>query len=137
LLKEGGQPRIGVLLEKMRAVAGGLLVQMEWSFDAAGAPAEAVAPLSFHRDVLFILREALHNVVKHSGAHSVAIEFRWSGAWATVSIRDSGHGFDAAVVPAGDGIENMRHRAEQLKGTLLLESRPNAGTLILLKVPTP
>jgi signal transduction histidine kinase len=137
LLKEGGQPRIGVLLEKMRAVAGGLLVRMEWSFEAAGAPAEAVAPLSFHRDVLFILREALHNVVKHSGAQSVAIEFGWSGPWATLSIEDSGHGFDAAGVPAGDGIENMRHRAEQLKGTLLLESRPNAGTLILLKVPTP
>jgi hypothetical protein len=137
LLKEGGQPRIGVLLEKMRAVAGGLLVHMHWSFDAAEAPAEAVAPLSFHRDVLFILREALHNVVKHSGAQSVAIQFSWSGALATLSVEDSGHGFDPECAPDGDGIENMRHRAEQLKGTLLLESRPNAGTRVVLKVPTP
>lgn len=137
LLKEGGQPRIGVLLEKMRAVAGGLLLHMHWSFDAAGVPAEAVAPLSFHRDVLFVFREALHNVVKHSGAQSVAIQFVWSGALATLSVADGGHGFDPERAPEGDGIENMRHRAEQLKGTLLLESRANTGTLIVLKVPTP
>ena len=137
LLKEGGQPKIGVLLEKMRAVASGLLLNMSWSFGAGDAPAEAVAPLSFHRDVLFILREALHNVVKHSAAHSVAIEFGWSGGQAVLSVADSGRGFDPEKTAPGDGIENMRHRAGQLHGTLLLESRLNGGTLLVLKVPTP
>jgi signal transduction histidine kinase len=56
---------------------------------------------------------------------------------ATLSVEDSGHGFDPERAPEGDGIENMRHRAEQLKGTLLLESRANTGTLVVLKVPTP
>ena len=137
LLKEGAQPKIGVLLEKMRAVAGGLLVNTRWSFCAEGAPPEALAPLSFHRDVLFVLREALHNVVKHSGAESVAIEFGWSGGQAVLSVADCGRGFDPGKHAAGDGIENMHHRAGQLKGTLLLESRPDEGTRLVLKVPTP
>jgi signal transduction histidine kinase len=137
LLKEGGQPRVGVLLEKMRAVASGLLLNTSWSFGAGDAPAEAVAPLSFHRDVLFILREALHNVVKHSAAPSVAIEFGWSGGQAVLSVADCGRGFDPEKTAAGDGIENMRHRALQLKGTLSLESRPGKGTILVLKVPKP
>ena len=137
LLKEGGQPRIGVLLEKMRAVASGLLLNTSWTFGAADAPAEAVAPLSFHRDVLFILREALHNVVKHSAAQSVAIELAWSGGQAVLSVTDCGRGFDPEKTAMGDGIENMRHRARQLNGTLLVESRLNAGTRLVLKAPTP
>jgi signal transduction histidine kinase len=137
LLKEGSRPCIGVLVEKMRSVAGTLLVNMDWSFKSDDAPLEALAPLSFHRDVLFIFREALHNVVKHSGAASVAIEFGWNPDGVRLSIADSGCGFDTARSAPGDGIENMRHRAGQLKGTLVLESRTSGGTRLELKIPTP
>jgi signal transduction histidine kinase len=137
LLKEGSRPKVGVLLEKMRAVAGALLVNVRWSFDAVEVPLEAVAPLSFHRDVLFIFREALHNVVKHAGAPSVEIHFGWSPGTASLSITDSGCGFDASGGAPGDGIENMRHRARQLQGTLILGSRPGGGTRLELKIPTP
>ncbi len=137
LLKEGGQPKIGVLLEKMRAVAGGLLVNLEWTFCAEGVPEQAIAPLSFHRDVLFILREALHNVVKHAGASSVAIQFEWSAGGVELSICDCGQGFDLETITPGDGIENMRYRAAQLAGTILLKSVPKEGTRVFLKIPKP
>lgn len=137
LLKEGGTPRVAVLLEKMKAVAGALLLRMEWSFRSDETPLQAVAPLSFHRDVLFIFREALHNVAKHSGAASVAIEFVWTADGVRLSITDSGCGFDTDRPSSGDGLENMRHRAGQLKGTLVLESRSNGGTRLELRVPMP
>ena len=56
---------------------------------------------------------------------------------AVLSVADCGRGFDPGKHAAGDGIENMHHRAGQLKGTLLLESRPDEGTRLVLKVPTP
>jgi signal transduction histidine kinase len=137
LLKEGNRPQLGVLLEKMRTVAGALLVNVQWSFESEEVPLQAVAPLSFHRDVLFIFREALHNVAKHAGIASVVIKFGWAPGVASLLITDSGCGFDASAPEPGEGIENMRHRAGQLRGTLLLESRPNGGTRIELKIPTP
>ena len=137
LLKEGNRPQLGVLLEKMRAVAGALLVNVGWSFESEAVPHQAVAPLSFHRDVLFIFREALHNVAKHAGTASVVIKFGWAPGVASLSITDSGCGFDPSACAPGEGIENMRHRAGQLRGTLLLESRPNGGTRLELRIPTP
>jgi len=137
LLKEGGQPKIGILVEKMRSVAGALLLNMDWSFRSEGLPAEAVAPLSFHRDLLFILREALHNVVKHAGAPSVDIQLRWTVAGVELSVADTGRGFDPNHPSGGDGIENMRYRAGQLRGTLLMERHPNGGTHLVVKIPKP
>jgi signal transduction histidine kinase len=137
LLKEGGQPQIGVLVEKMRAVAGGLLVNMEWTFCAEDVPEQATAPLSFHRDVLFILREALHNVVKHAGASVVEIRFAWFSGGVELSVRDRGEGFELETITSGDGIENMRYRAVQLGGTILFESVLREGTRVYLKIPKP
>lgn len=137
LLKEGGQPKIGILVEKMRSVAGALLLNMDWSFRSEGVPAEVVAPLSFHRDLLFILREALHNVVKHAGAPSVDIQLRWTVAGVELSVADTGRGFDPNHPSGGDGIENMRYRAGQLRGTLLMERHPNGGTHLVVKIPKP
>jgi len=137
LLKEGGQPKIGILVEKMRSVAGALLLNMDWSFRSEGVPAEVVAPLSFHRDLLFILREALHNVVKHAGAPSVDIQLRWTVAGVELSVADTGRGFDPNHPSGGDGIENMRYRAGQLRGTLLMERHSNGGTHLVVKIPKP
>jgi signal transduction histidine kinase len=137
LLKEGGQPQIEVLVEKMRALAERLLLKTRWSFRVHAVPQGAVAPLSFHRDILFVFREALHNVAKHSGAPSVEIAFGWTHGEVVLSVADTGCGFDPGGKPPGDGLENMRYRAAQLQGVLLLESRRNEGTRVLLKVPIP
>ena len=121
----------------MRTVAGALPINMDWSFSSEGIPAEAFAPLSFHRDMLFILREALHNVVKHAAAPSVDIQLKWTASGVKLSVTDTGRGFDPNNPPRGDGIENMRYRASQLRGQLLLQSHPNRGTLLIVEIPKP
>jgi signal transduction histidine kinase len=137
LLKEGDRPKVGVLLEKMRAVAASLLVKIHWSLEAGGVPVDCAAPLPFHRDVLFVFREALHNVVKHSSAASVAIRLEWAADEVRLSVADDGRGFEDGGPVTGDGLANMRHRAAQLKGTFTVQSGPGRGTLLVLKVPTP
>jgi len=137
LLKERGQPGVETLVEKMRGVAGALLVGMEWNFTIKIIPAEAVAPISFHRDILFVFREALHNIVKHSGASSVEIQFSWNPSGVEMCVVDRGCGFDPKNSLAGDGIENMRYRTGHLNGTLLIDSRVGEGTRLVFKMPKP
>ena len=47
-----------------------------------------------------------------------------------VSVSDDGVGFDEADVPVGQGIANMRLRAEAIEGELTLRSRSGRGTAI-------
>jgi len=46
---------------------------------------------------------------------------------------DNGCGFDVAAVTAGNGLANLRHRAEVLDGELHFSSEPGKGTRITLE----
>ena len=62
-----------------------------------------------------ILREALSNVLRHSGAHSVVVSTRFAEGGYQVSIEDDGLGKPGAT---GRGMRNMRARAAQLGGQI-------------------
>lgn len=137
LVRDGENPKVEWLVEKMRAVMNGLAAQLERQFHVKELPEGVCAPFSFQRDLLFVFREALHNVVSHSGAAWVVISLRWGEKDVELVVEDGGKGFDSGRVQAGEGIENMRYRCGRLKGCLLLESSPNKGTKVAIKVPRP
>jgi hypothetical protein len=134
LVREGESPKIERLIEKMRSIIARLMVEIECPFHVQNAPLQDEAPLSFHRDILFILREALHNVVKHSDTRSAEVVFSWSDQAIELVVEDRGRGFDAAQVREGEGIENMRYRSARLNGTLLVESVKHKGTRLTIKM---
>lgn len=85
-------------------------------------------------EVLRILQEALTNVVKHSGARSIAISTAAAGNEVRVLLVDDGHGFDverARRNPAGRGLLNLERRAAKLGGRVRIDSSP-AGTSVEL-----
>ena len=47
-----------------------------------------------------------------------------------VAVNDNGIGFDQEDPAAGQGLENMRMRAEAIEGRLSLRSAPGRGTAI-------
>ena len=49
-------------------------------------------------------------------------------------ISDDGAGFDPETVERGNGLSNLRTRAEQIDGQLALRSAPGEGTSISLSV---
>ena len=87
------------------------------------------------REVLAILREALHNCSSHSQARKIQIHVRWSREEVELDIHDDGRGFDTGLASRGHGIGNMRERAKALSGSLEIASTPGAGTTIRLKAP--
>jgi signal transduction histidine kinase len=87
-----------------------------------------------------IVQEGLNNAVKHAKATAV-----WIRAWREnhvlcCSVRDDGQGFDSSQVHMatgrkGLGLVAMRERAGAISGTLRIESRPNQGTEISIRLP--
>ncbi len=86
-----------------------------------------------------ILQEALSNARKHGRARQVEVTFTKTDSYLHVSIQDDGCGFDPDQVACSKaphyGLQFMRERAEQLKGSLQVQSAPESGTGILLTIP--
>ncbi len=82
-----------------------------------------------------IVREALHNVVKHARATHVAVQLDFQPGRLMIEIRDNGQGFDAAAAAGrGLGLTSMRERAEGLGGILAIESTVGVGTTIRAEI---
>ena len=101
-------------------------------------PAGAAAvdlPAEPRRHLFLLLKEAVTNAARHSGARAVTIAFGLGDRSLTVAVLDDGAGFDPAAgrdlsEPEGRGLENMGARARALGGTLSIVSSPGGGTRI-------
>jgi len=90
---------------------------------------------------IYIIREALTNVGKHSGATSVHLTLQGlEDGRVKVTIQDNGRGFDLdsnqQAEWRGLGLRFMRERAERVGGTLRIESQPGQGTRVVVSLPS-
>ncbi|MEO8837008.1 MAG: ATP-binding protein [Caldimonas sp.] len=81
-----------------------------------------------------ILREAVSNVIKHSGATHCAVRCAIAEGTLQVRVKDDGRGI-AADLHRGQGMSSMKRRAKKMSGQCLVESRPGYGVVISLTVP--
>jgi signal transduction histidine kinase len=82
-----------------------------------------------------IVEEALTNVVRHARARQCTVRLEVTDA-IELSISDDGIGLHGER-GSGVGFLSMRERAEELGGTLTVESTPGSGTHILARLPMP
>jgi len=113
-------------------------IEIEWR----NAIEEVEEPLSARTYVQTtrILREAVSNIIKHSGASHVMIhtEVHLDDRQFLVIIQDNGRGIPMELdgrLDRGHGMTTMKHRAKQLSGQCLVESGPGFGTVIRLTLP--
>jgi PAS domain S-box-containing protein len=113
----------------------GIQTQLEGSDKFLGGSFEPLVEVQLLR----ILQEALTNVRKHAKASRVRIGFNVEDEWACVTVCDNGKGFNPeayAAVPGGHvGLRVMRERAEEVGGSLSLQSRAGKGTELVVRVP--
>jgi signal transduction histidine kinase/streptogramin lyase len=97
--------------------------------------------LSVENEVFRIAQEAFANIVRHAGATHAALDLRYHPDDLTLTVSDNGIGFQAndANLPAEGhfGLQGMRERADQIGGTLTVESSPQNGTTVTLRVRLP
>jgi signal transduction histidine kinase len=103
---------------------GQLEVELEVDRSIRLAPDEQI-------EIFRIVQEGLANVRKHARATRAEVEIgqRPFGE-RFVTIRDDGEGFDGEESAAGQGLRNMRARAESIEGGFSLSSAPGRGTAL-------
>lgn len=84
------------------------------------------------KNLFLLFKEAINNVAKYSKASIVNIELNRSENKLILAIIDNGTGFDTTTQPSGNGLSNMKSRAEAISGNLSIESAPGNGTCIML-----
>jgi signal transduction histidine kinase len=106
-----------------------VLVKMK----VTGIPLKLTSPTE--TALLRISQEALHNINKHAQANNVNITFSFMEDIFVMDITDDGLGFDPSKTSDGFGLKTMQDRAEELSGTLTIESEPGIGTAIAFSIP--
>jgi signal transduction histidine kinase len=81
-------------------------------------------------EVFRIVQEGLANVRKHANAGRAEVVIAMREGERYVSVSDDGDGFDGQSAPAGQGLKNIRARAESIAGDATVQSRPGRGTTV-------
>jgi len=86
------------------------------------------------RSIYLIIKEALHNIVKHAQANQVHIHFSIRDEIIEIHIIDNGVGFNQNnTTIVNNGLKNMKKRVKKMSGTLSILSKN--GTTILVSLP--
>ena len=144
-------------LDRVRAICRGLVPPQLYNEGAATALAELVthvdalgptrciyrhdgradlrdadAALQLYR----IAQEALANALKHASAETVWVYFGYDDDDLVMEIEDDGCGFVLdAKRPRSIGIYSMTRRAHSIGASLVVETRPGAGTTVRASIP--
>jgi signal transduction histidine kinase len=93
------------------------------------------ATAEVRHNLLLVVKEALNNAVKHSGATEVTFSLNYAADKLEVEIADNGRGFRIETAEnTGDGLENMQRRVTAIGGALEIKSDPSQGTSVRIRV---
>lgn len=103
-------------------------VPVDVDLELPGRPSPAVESAAY-----FVVREALANVARHSGADRVRVSGGHDDGLLSLEVRDDGRG--GADASAGSGLTGLADRVAVLDGRLALTSPPGGPTLLRVEFP--
>ncbi len=92
-------------------------------------------PVPVSTSIYRVTQEAPANIFKHAQATQVNILLEFQGSGVQLTVKDNGQGFDPKAPASGNGLRNMRQRAEELGGSFSLDSVSGQGTQVLINLP--
>lgn len=112
----------------------GIACRLDIPIDLPGMPLEAEQ----RHELFLVFKEALNNIIKHSGATEVRISLRIEPDHIRLVVEDNGRGFDATPLTEdkGNGLNNMKNRLQRLGGSVGIHSEPGQGTRVEIIQPT-
>jgi len=122
---------------RMREFATNVLEakEIELEFNVADEVYDVKLDMEARRDFFLVFKEAANNAAKYSKASMVNILIQMKNKKLQFEIKDNGVGFDVPNADAGNGMGNMKKRAEAMQGQLSIVSEKGAGTTVVLKIP--
>ncbi|HTX42152.1 MAG TPA: histidine kinase [Acidobacteriaceae bacterium] len=127
-------PRLAEMIEHFRQETG---IATVFSCDVR----EESVPGRFSAEVLHIVQEALSNIRRHSGARKVEVRLSSHENTWEILVQDDGCGFDfsgrlslAQLEASQKGPRAIRERVHSANGELTLESYPNRGAVLKIRL---
>ena len=123
----------------MRAFGGELLAGKDIALNFKSDNGLNSIKLSMEKRKSFFLvyKEALNNAYKYSGAKNVKVEISRVNHSLKLIVEDDGGGFNInedRLKTGGNGLKNMKIRADELNGTFSITSEVGKGTKVSLTV---
>lgn len=108
--------------------------ESELVFDLRAPEPMPALPAAVEVAAYRIASEAIHNVLRHSGARRCLLRIDLAADELRLEVGDDGRGFPADR-PVGVGASSMRERAAELGGSLILENAAEGGARVLARLP--
>jgi signal transduction histidine kinase len=98
------------------------------------------------KSIFLIFKEALYNIVKYADSKTASIKLCVQNSNLMMNIQDDGKGFDVSHTTSneilstgkylgGNGIKNMKARADDMNAKLCISSKINEGSTVQLSLP--
>lgn len=106
----------GDLTDRMQDYVNQVLSQkdIEVHYEFDDLKMQEKLPVDVKENVYLIFKESVNNISKHSNATKVTIRFAFSGKHYELTIRDNGSLSQNGSRKSGQGLRNMRMRAERI-----------------------
>ncbi len=129
--------RMEMIIIRMRQYASETLeaAHIPFTLDMDKDCRDIVLPIDKRKDFYLIFKEAINNLAKYSNAEKAIITMNIISHFLRLTIADNGRGFDTNEALHGNGLKNMKARAEMLKGDISIQSIPGNGTTVILNIP--
>jgi signal transduction histidine kinase/streptogramin lyase len=125
------------LRQRMRRFAADVFstgnVEMHWS--ATGPERDFELDSGTRREVYLIFKETIRNIVRHSRATEARIALAVLDGYLSLEVSDNGRGIERFDRDDGNGLRNMKLRAERLGGDLEVRPAAGKGTTVRLRAP--
>ncbi|PSK91256.1 YXYXY domain-containing protein [Taibaiella chishuiensis] len=95
---------------------------------------QQVRDMTTRKNIILITKEAINNAVKHSGATHLSVDLDIKEDKLTLVVKDNGQGYVPGQA-TGNGLANMKKRAEEAGGTFTIRSAPAQGTTVTVIIP--
>lgn len=122
------------LTRRMRQHAEEVFTYREIDLDFNAPVSDSKLSVNVRRDILLIFKEAVSNAAKYSDCRRVKIDFRIEHSILSLKISDDGKGFDYSKNSSGNGLLNMKTRAEKIGGKFEIQSVVEKGTSITVTI---
>ena len=123
------------LAEMTRRLTAETNVQTQFQVSGTFRP----LPAQVENNLLRIGQETVNNAVRHAQARTITVNLDFDARNVRLSVRDDGRGFEQQSQSNGTnghfGLISIRERAEEMGGSVRINSRAGEGSEVLVSVP--
>lgn len=132
-----GNDTIEEVMSRMREYATTILEakNIDYVFDFPKAIMDCKLNMEVKNNMYLIFKEAVNNLSKYSQCTVAKLSLTFDEKNIYIKIEDNGKGFNNEEVKHRGGINNMQHRAEEIKGEITIQAVIDKGTTIELIMP--